>query len=265
MKKELIVLLPAYNEEENIEKMVASWIQGKERIKEEFNLKLKIVIINDGSKDRTRVIAEELVEKYGMVSVIHHENNMGLGAAAKTGFAYVVNECPNAQFACLMDCDNTQHPKYVLSMLRKIGVNHQIEGKQELLADVVIASRYENGAKVKGVAKHRLLTSEGAKVVYSGILRVPGVKDYTCGYRLYTKDILEKAFTEFGERFVEETGFTCMAEILYKLYAVGARFLEVPFTLRYDKKEGESKMKVVKTAARSLGLTLRMKGIKIRK
>ena len=87
------------------------------------------------------------------------------------------------------------------------------------------------------------------------------VRDYTCGYRVYKYEIIDKAFSEYGDAFVEKKTFACMMEVLYKLYKLGAVFDEVPFVLRYDNKEGESKMRIMKTIKDSLitALSLRFK------
>lgn len=250
---ELTVLLPAYNEEECLEALVQNWQQYQEKIRTCFDLDLHIVIINDGSTDHTRAIGERLMSEFDNVTLVNHPQNMGLGAGVKTGLFYALDQRKNSIFCCLMDCDNTHDPKYVMDMLQK---------EKDTNADVIIASRYQQGAKVFGVSKIRLLTSEGAKAVYSMILQVKNVHDYTCGYRLYRRSILKTARARFGESLVSENGFTCMAELLYKLYACGAVFAEVPFVLRYDFKEGASKMHVLKTALRSVVLAFRLKSIK---
>jgi dolichol-phosphate mannosyltransferase len=250
-KNELIVLLPAYNEEKDVEKMVRTWQKYRNEILEQYNLLLKIAIINDGSADQTEKIVRRLMSEMDNVTLINHEVNKGLGKAVETGFRYVTEKCPDAKFACLMDCDNTQPPKFVLDMLAKTKAN-----RKEYLYDVVIASRYQKGSKVNGVAGYRLLTSSGARFVYSALLPIHGVKDYTCGYRLYSKDILIKAFSEYGRNFVTQSGFTCMAEIIYRLSKIGARIAEVPFELRYDAKGGASKMKVFKTAWNSVTMAV---------
>ena len=131
----------------------------------------------------------------------------------------------------------------------------KIDGKP----DVIIASRYRKGSQVQGVSRLRLLTSEGARYVFSAIIPVENVRDYTCGYRLYSVEILRRGYGKFGDDLIEESGFTCMAELLYKLYIVGARFAEIPFVLRYDFKKGSSKMKVVKTAKNSIKLAFRLR------
>ncbi len=250
-KKELVVLLPAYNEENDVEKMICTWQEYKDDILEKYNLDLKIVVVNDGSKDETENIVHRLMIEMDNVTLVNHEVNKGLGKAVETGFRYVAEQCPLARFTCLMDCDNTQPPRFVLDMLAKTQAD-----EKDYRYDVVIASRYQKGSKVNGVAGYRLLTSSGARFVYSALLPVHGVKDYTCGYRLYSKDILVKAFSEYGETFVTQSGFTCMAEIIYRLSQIGARIAEVPFELHYDAKGGASKMKVMRTAWNSVTMAV---------
>jgi dolichol-phosphate mannosyltransferase len=218
-----------------------------------YGLRLQIVAVNDGSKDRTKEIAERLEKEHDNFKLINHPHNKGLGEAVKTGLLYFTEECPDSTHMCLMDCDNTQDPVYITDMLDRMN---------EKSADVVIASRYQSGAEVKGVSGIRLLMSGGAKYVFSVLLHVPGVRDYTCGYRLYGREILKKAGGRFGEGLVAESGFTCMVELLYKLYCCGAVFTEIPFELRYDYKKGSSKMAVLRTAVNSLRLSLELKRIK---
>lgn len=257
MKNELIVLLPAYNEELNVEQMVESWLEQEKLLNEKYQLDLRIVAVNDGSKDRTEAICKDIAGIHKNFNYINHPVNKGLGEAVKTAVTYAINECPDCRYACIMDCDNTQDPCYIDSMLEKLGAD-----KENPSADVVIASRYQKGSAVQGVAKYRLLTSEGAKYVYSLILHVKKVRDYTCGYRLYSKEILEACYRRFGNSMIEEAGFTCMAELLYKLYVVGARYEEIPFVLRYDYKQGKSKMKVIKTAINSISLAFRLRRLR---
>lgn len=250
---EITVVLPAYNEEDNIRTMVERWQCLYDKLIDEHNLELQIVVVNDGSKDGTRQLAEQLEAEHNNFRLINHARNKGLGAAVKTGIEYFAKQCPDSSCLCLMDCDNTQDPSYIVDML---------ETRKKTGADVVIASRYQNGAEVKGVSTARLLMSDGAKRVFSLALGIPGVKDYTCGYRLYGRNIILNALERFGSRLVEEQGFTCMVELLYKLHCCGAVITEIPFKLRYDYKKGSSKMAVLKTAARSFRLALRLKKIR---
>jgi len=254
----LTVLLPAYNEEENVQELVENWISYEEKIKCKFNLELEIVVINDGSLDNTKQISEKLEAKYSNFKLLNHEKNKGLGEGIKTAIKYVIEDSTEKDYACIMDCDNTQDPKYIMNMLKKGKVNEEKIGP-----DIVIASRFQKGASVKGLSKFRHLTSIGAKILYSSILRIKDVKDYTCGYRLYKVPVLKKAQDYYGENIIEERGFTCMAEILYKLYAVGAVCAEIPFELRYDNKKGESKMKILKTSIDSIRLAFHLRKLHI--
>ncbi len=249
--RKLAVVLPAYNEESDVEKLVIRWQEYCDRIKCDYDLDMVIIVVDDGSSDSTSDICRKLEKEYSNFTLVQHEHNKGLGEAVKTGIFYTANQIVDAEYLCIMDCDNTHDPKYVLDMLDSIE-NH----------DVVIASRYQKGATIKGVAKYRLLTSEGAKYVYKFLLNVKNVKDYTCGYRLYRTTILKKGIERFGDDLISESGFTCMAELLYKIYCVGGRFAEIPFELRYDFKGGDSKMKVLKTAWNSVTLALRLRRIR---
>ena len=249
----ITVILPAYNEEENIKTLVERWQTLQETLIDKYGYELQIVAVNDGSKDKTREIAEQLEKEYENFKLVNHPHNKGLGEAVKTGITYFLENCPDSIAMCLMDCDNTQDPVYISDM---------IDYMEKDKADVVIASRYQKGAEVKGVSGIRLLMSEGAKHVFTVLLHVPNVKDYTCGYRLYGRSILISASSRFGKDLVAERGFTCMVEVLYKLYCCGAVFSEIPFELRYDYKKGASKMAVVRTAVNSVRLALRLKKLR---
>jgi len=249
---ELIVLLPAYNEEENLEILVESWQKYWEELFSTYQLHLHIIVVNDGSQDATKQVGEQLEERYDNLTLVSHKVNQGLGKALKTGIQYILKNHSDAQFTCIMDCDNTQQPNYVLDMIEK---------QRESQADIIIASRYAKGASVKGLKVQRVFISLAARAVFTISLTVGHVRDYTCGYRLYCNELLEQAQLRFGEKLIEENGFTCMVELLYKLYTCGGRFAEVPFELRYDWKRGESKMKIMKTAINSFRLIRRLKKI----
>lgn len=251
MNQKLYVVLPAYNEEENVEILVNDWFSYEEKIRQRFHLDLQIVIVDDGSKDRTGEIGKKMEEQFSGCTLVSHQVNKGLGEALKTGIFYTAAK-EDCACVCVMDCDNTQKPGYIGRMLHRMYES----GRNP---DVVIASRYCKRSEVHGVAGHRLLTSQGARLVYELILGVPSVRDYTCGYRLYKREILLEGMEKYGEKLIEESGFTCMAELLYKLYRVGAVFMESPFSLHYEDKKGTSKMKVFKTAVNSVKLALRLR------
>jgi dolichol-phosphate mannosyltransferase len=143
-----------------------------------------------------------------------------------------------------MDADNTHTPGLIRNMIRVVR-----EG-----ADVVIASRYQSGSYIRGVPLHRKLLSLGARAMFQIFFPIPGIRDYTCGYRAYRASVLKEAFRRYGDDFVNQEGFQCMVDILLKLRRMDLIFREVPLILRYDLKEGASKMKVARTIGRTLGL-----------
>lgn len=152
----------------------------------------------------------------------------------------------NKDIIITMDADDTHPPGSILRMLRMI-----YEGY-----DVVIASRYVPGARIIGLSWYRRFLSLGASVIVQVLFPIAGVKDYTCGYRAYRADIIKKAFEMYGNKFVSESGFQCMIDILLKLRAMNAVIGEIPFILRYDHKVGRSKMPVYRTVMDTFKLLL---------
>ncbi len=248
--KKLFVMLPCYNESENIEDLINDWISMEEKLVQEYGYKIEIYGIDDGSKDSTREIIKEMEDKNDNVYLIAHKVNKGLGGVLDTAFTFFNENSKEGDLCVLMDGDNSHLPKYIYSMIDKM---------QSTNSGCVIASRYCDVSKVRGLSKVRHFLSDGAKVFYSLFLRVPNVKDYTCGYRLYSRESLQKVYEVYGENTIENSSFACMMEILYKLHKVGVQFAEVPFVLRYDLKKGDSKMNVFKTTKNSIVTTLKLR------
>lgn len=246
--KKLYAILPCYNEEENIGKLIEEWEKQKEKLGK-TGYELKIIAINDASTDKTKEEILKQKQKNDNVELVEHEQNKGLCGGLNTAIHYFLKNGTKDDLLTLMDGDNTHNPKYIHEMLEKIK-----EG-----STCVIASRYREKSKIVGLEKKREMMSNFAKIYYSAILNIPNVKDYTCGYRTYTYEIIEKMIKKFGENPIKEKSFACMMELLYKVYKVGAKFEEVGFELRYDQKGGESKMNVTKTAQRSLITAIKLK------
>ena len=248
----IFAILPCYNEELNIAELIEEWVNQKEELAK-TGYDLIIVGIDDCSKDKTKDVILKCSKKYDFVKLEAHSVNKGLCGGLTTAINFFWENGSSKDLMVLMDGDNTHDPKYIHAMLEKL--------KNK---DCVIASRYCVDSSIVGVAHHREFMSDMAKLYYSFILKVPDVKDYTCGYRVYTYPVIEKLVTRFGKEPLQETSFACMMELLYKLHLCGARFDEIGFKLRYDQKQGESKMNVFKTMRRSLStaLTLRKLGKK---
>ncbi|MDE6888451.1 MAG: glycosyltransferase family 2 protein [Eubacterium sp.] len=247
--KKLFVMLPCYNEEKDIVPLIEKWVQHSGKI-EQAGYKIKIYGVDDKSTDQTNRKVRECMQRYPqMVHLIEHKVNQGLGGVLQTGFRYFQTHGHKGDVMALMDGDNTHDPCYVISMLEKIAKGY----------DCVIASRYCKASKTKGVSPLRLFLSWGARAYYTLVLSVKNVKDYTCGYRVYTYEVIDRARKQYGDQLVEYRSFACMMEVLYKLYLIGAQFQEVPFELRYDFKEGESKMKLAGTIRDSFAAALKLR------
>ncbi len=230
------VLLPAYNEEENLPGLLR---QLEELRREE----LRVVVVDDGSTDRTSEAAARW-EGDLQVELVRHPRNLGLGRAVATGLRHVLERAHPEDVVVTLDADGSHLPSQVPELLAALQ-----EG-----CDVAIASRYRSGARVEGVPFVRRLLSFGARLFLTTLFPTPGVRDYTCGYRAYRVRVLQAAQSRYGTRLVESQGFAVMAELLLKLRPLGLRVREVPIVLRYDLKKGRSKLPPVRTVGQYLRL-----------
>jgi len=242
VRSKIIAVLPAYNEEANIGKLLT-------RISNSMNeagLSFEVIVVDDGSKDRTREILDSYAERLPL-RICSHPVNLGLGAAIRDGLQAAVEHAREDDIIITMDADETHSTGLILRMGRMIQ-----EG-----FDVVIASRYQPGARVLGVPLFRRMMSYCASGLFRILFPTPGVRDFTCGYRAYRAGALKMAVEHFGPSFVDQTGFQCMVDIILKLRTMDLIFGEVPMLLRYDLKGGDSKMRVYKTAKNTLLLLAR--------
>lgn len=251
MNREILyVLLPCYNEEKNIRYLVEEW-KSQECTLHGKNISLRMIIINDGSTDHTLTIARALEDIYENLTVLNHGENKGLGEALNTGINFVISR-KDGSMLCIMDADLTQQPHYVHGMIDKL---------MEEKIHCVIASRYRKGSKVEGLSFVRKMISYGARLVYTFTLNIPNVRDYTCGYRLYSIDALDRMSKKYNGRIIGEKSFACMVELLFKINKNGFSIGEVPFILKYHLKLGKSKMRIIKTILRSLLLIRKLRKV----
>ncbi|MEO7994786.1 MAG: glycosyltransferase [bacterium] len=244
----LTVLLPAYNEAAALPTLIPALHAALLAVPH------RILVVDDGSRDATASIVTGLAATLPVI-LEPHGVNKGLGQAMATGFAWVAAHPVDADdIVVALDADNTHPATLIPAMLAKITGN---------VADVVIASRYAPGGKEVGLAWYRTILSGGASWLLRLNFPIPGARDYTCGFRAYRVTTLDAALQRWGqEGFVSERGFACMAEILIKLHLNGARIDEVGLVLRYDLKEGASKLPVMKTIRQYMGLIRRLKKIR---
>jgi dolichol-phosphate mannosyltransferase len=236
----IYVVLPAFNEELNIGPIFDGLEELSQRIGE-----IRPILVDDGSSDATAEKARTLGAKVN-IRVIQHEKNKGLGAAVMTGLEAVCAEASDNDIVVLLDADNSHNPNHIIGMVNLIN-----EGK-----DIVIASRYAPGGKEVGLSTVRSIGSRTISLMLASIFQVDDARDYTCGYRAYRVGMIKKGFSIYGDKLISETSFVCMAELLVKLNSVGAKVAEFPLVLRYDLKQGESKMNIPRTLRRYLHLVV---------
>jgi dolichol-phosphate mannosyltransferase len=237
--RHVLIGLPAYNEEIALPRLLAR----VESLRKTSPEPITVVLYNDGSTDATLATARAWQERVRIV-ILDGVINKGLGAGLRALVEYAVANAADGDVLVVMDCDDTHDPEQIEEMLACMA-----EG-----ADVVIGSRYERGALIRGVPPLRRVTALGAAALFKTIHHVRGVWDYTCGYRAYRVSVLKKAAARYGDNVVVERGFACMVELLLKLNALGVEFAEIPLQLRYDQKPTATKMGVGSNIRRLLSL-----------
>jgi dolichol-phosphate mannosyltransferase len=237
---EILVILPAYNEEEALPPLLDTLAT----VRDAHLPNLRTFVIDDGSGDSTADVVLVRRERCPWVNLVQHERNQGLSAALQTGFKTALQETGPQAVIITLDADNTQPPDRIPGMVELIADDQ---------ADVVIASRFQPGAEVHGVPPMRRMYSQVMSLLFRAVFAIRGVRDYSCGFRAYRASVLQQAYDTYGEDFITEQGFACMVEVLFQLdHLPNVRFGEVPFILRYDLKPTETKMKVFNTITNTL-------------
>ncbi len=212
-----LVIIPTYNEKENIEKMVRKVFS----LPKEFHL----LIIDDGSPDGTADIVKKLQKEFeGFLHMVQRTGKLGLGTAYIAGFKWGIEK--GYEFIFEMDCDFSHNPDDLV----------RLHDACEAGADVAIGSRYCKGGRVSNWPLGRIMMSYFASV-YVRIVLWMDIKDTTAGFKCYRRKVLETiALDEI--RFV---GYAFQIEMKYRSLKRGFKLVEVPITF-VDRIEGVSKM-----------------------
>lgn len=238
----VIVVLPSYNEGPNLGPLFAS-VDGTMA---DAGIPYEIVLVDDGSSDTTASVLAESVARYPL-DVVQHQQNRGLAVTIRDGFLEALRRANDTDVIVTMDADGTHMPDVILKMMALIDKG----------CDVVVASRFRPGATVRGVPAYRQTLSVGASWMCCVIFPTRGVRDFTCGYRAIRATALRQALQKYGDKLFDAEGFSCTMDLLLKLRRMRIVFAETPINLRYDLKEGESKMRVGSTILRTLSMMFR--------
>lgn len=228
-----ILVLPTYNERENLPLLVAA-IQGLPH-------RIHIQIVDDNSPDGTGQLADELAATNPMVHVLHRTGKLGLGTAYTAGFAAALAR--GADLVLTMDADFSHDPKYLPALL---------EASRRF--DLVIGSRYIPRGGVCDWGPERRALSRGANLIAHRVLGLKA-RDCTAGFRCYRRAVLEA----IDPASIRADGYSYLIEMLFRCQRFGFSIGEVPIIFT-DRKHGQSKIsqkELVKAGFTVLRLALR--------
>lgn len=222
----LVLVIPAFNEAENIAQLFAD-LEARPEICRRAS---RIIIVDDGSADLT----PHLVRDYAgvlPVELLRFDQNQGPGAAFRAGFVRALELSGDDGLVVTLEADGTGDLEALPRMLAAAA-----DG-----ADVVLADW-----KMVNVSAHRRACSAAAGWVVRRALGIDA-KTVSSFFRVYRASILRAAFDRHGDALIRESGFACKAEILAKLAAMRATIVEETVALDWSRRAGESKMPVLKT------------------
>lgn len=231
----ILVVIPTYNEAENIAKLVPAVLRQAPNI--------DVLVVDDGSPDGTGAIVKELMASHPHVHLIERQGKQGLGTAYVLGFKYAIEHGYTYVFE--MDADFSHSPNDIPIFLSKIKDY-----------DLVIGSRYINGVRVLNWPMNRLLLSYFANV-YTRIITGLPVRDATGGFKCYRIEALKAIDLDN----IRSNGYAFQIEMSYKMWRKGFRLIEIPIVFT-DRREGHSKMsKHIVYEAMFMLLKLRLRSI----
>lgn len=211
------LVLPTYNEAENVERIVASARQylpaGESRL----------LLVDDDSPDGTGQVADGLARVHDEVEILHRPRKEGIGPAYAAGFRRALDG--GAELVAQMDADFSHDPA---DLPRLIAASDD--------ADLVLGSRYVEGGGVAEWGPTRRLISRGGSAYARAILGVE-VRDLTGGFKVYRRAVLEHINLET----IASIGYAFQVETTYRAVCAGFRVVEVPIVF-HDRRVGESKM-----------------------
>ncbi len=213
-----LVIIPTYNEKENIERMV----------RKVFSLPFAfdLLIVDDGSPDGTAQIVKNLQIEFGSkLHLLERKGKLGLGTAYIVGFKYAIEH--KFDYIFEMDCDFSHNPDDLVNLFNACAKDG---------ADLSIGSRYVKGGKVVNWPIDRILMSYFASLYVRLILWI-NIHDTTAGFKCYKRKVLETINLD-GIKFI---GYAFQIEMKYKVKKAGFKIKEVPITFT-DRTAGESKM-----------------------
>ncbi|MBD3276488.1 MAG: glycosyltransferase, partial [Candidatus Marinimicrobia bacterium] len=214
----LSVIVPVFNEEEILETNLNKLQDYLSALTESYSW--EIIIVNDGSDDGTRDIADQFASMYPEgVTVIHHFHNSHLGEALKSGL-----EVSAGDYVVTLDIDLSYSLDHIEKLLHALKSNH---------ADIAVASPYMKGGRVINVPWTRRIVSRAVNL-YMGFFSQLQGHTFTSMVRAYRGEFIRSLN-------LKAYGYEVSPEILYKAFILRAKVVEIPATLKWSKKRQNSK------------------------
>lgn len=214
-KKKALVIIPTYNESENIAELIPEILKQGEII--------ETLIVDDNSPDGTAEIVKEIMKSNPKVHLLEREKKMGLGSAYIAGFKYAIRD--KYDYIIEMDADFSHNPENLKDLLKAIEIN-----------DLVVGSRYITGVNVVNWPARRLLLSLFASKYVRVITRMP-IKDPTAGFKCFRREVLEAIDLDN----ILSDGYSFQIEVNYKVWKKGFCIKEIPIIF-IERRVGRSKM-----------------------
>ncbi len=211
------VVLPTYNERENLEPMAAAILAALP----EANL----LVVDDTSPDGTGVLADTIAAREARVSVLHRPGKEGLGAAYRDGFRWVLDH-PDARAVVQMDADFSHDPAVLPTLLAPLMGN----------ADLVLGTRYMRGGDTVGWPWYRRLISRGGTLFARTVLLLP-YHDLTGGFKAWRRELIEA----IRLRETASSGYGFQIETTWWAHRRGGSIVQIPIIFR-ERTAGASKM-----------------------
>ena len=221
MSDEPWLILPTYNEAENIEAIMTAASEVLARAAPDG---FRVLVVDDGSPDGTGQIAERIAAEHDWAAVLHRTEKNGIGPAYLAGFSYALDH--GAAYVMEMDSDFSHDPADLARLLDAIHAG----------ADLALGSRYVPGGEVKDWGLLRKIISEGGSTYARWVLNLP-VRDLTGGFKCFRREVLEEIHFDS----VRSRGYAFQVELTYRAVRAGFRVVEVPIVFR-DRERGQSKM-----------------------
>ena len=215
---EKLVIIPTYNEKENISGIVHAII--------DLNQGFQVLVIDDGSPDGTAEIVKALQSEYpASLFLEERKGKLGLGTAYIHGFQWALNK--GAAYVFEMDADFSHNP----ADLQRLYLACHTGG-----ADVAIGSRYVKGGGTVNWPRNRILLSKGGSL-YTRLITWMPIQDTTAGFVCYTRNVLES----INLKEIHFLGYAFQIEMKFAAWKLGFKIIEVPIIFQ-DRKHGVSKM-----------------------